>query len=166
MTKRWILRLMIVPMLFALSGCPSVPTSPVSAPPPGSWLVFLCKASDIPTEPQSVSFYSQMFARGTPDLLWDYFDKVSSQRLDVSGSRVFGWFTLPVTEAEILQRNNSAPVTRSKTAQDCRTAAAVGLARQGLTVDPSQYVGVISIINMAADAGQAGSRDEIGRAHV
>jgi hypothetical protein len=74
---------------------------------------------------------------------------------------VFGWFSLPVTEAEILQRNNSAPVTRSRTAQDCRTAAAVALARQGITVDPSQYVGVISIINMAADAGQAGPRDVV-----
>ena len=137
------------------AGCNTPPLQPLPPPPPGSWLVFLCKASDNASEPNAQAFYQALFASGTPDLLWDYFDKVSGSRVEISGSRVFGWFPMGVTTSEILARNAAAPVTRSRTATDCRNAGALGLAGRGLSTDFSQYRGVISFINVAADSGKA-----------
>ena len=91
-------------------ACNNVPPRP--APPAGSFLVLLCKASDVATEPQNLAFYQQAFSKGETDGIAQYFDSISAGRLDVSGTEVFGWFTMPVTAATIVARNNTTNPNR------------------------------------------------------
>jgi hypothetical protein len=123
--------------------------------------VLLCQPSDDPAQPHPPAYYEALFAPGTPDLLWDYFHRTSGGRVDISGSRVLGWFRMNVDKATVLARNNSTPVNRRQTAIDCRAAAVAGLAAQGLSIDMNRYVGVITAMNVYADSGQAGARDVV-----
>jgi len=148
-------------ILTALPGCGNpVPETP---PPPGSWLVLLCRAADAPAEPQPPAFYQELFARGQADMLFNYFDLTSNSTLDVSGSRVQGWFPMQVNTADIgpTVRNNGMPVTRTQTARDCRFAALAALAARGTIVDPANYAGVITVINVPIDVGAAGDRSVV-----
>jgi len=129
---------------------------PEDTPAPGSWLVLLCKASDAPDEPHPKSFYETLFSTSEPDLLYAYFQAVSEGLVDVSGSRVYGWFEMPVDTATLQARNNAAPVTRAQTAQDCKASAVAAIAATGTVVDPTKYAGVITMINVPVDSGQAG----------
>lgn len=148
---------------FTVSACNNVPPRP--APPPGSFLVLLCKASDVATEPQPVSFYQAAFSKTETDGLAQYFDTISAGKLDISGSEVFGWFTMPVTAATILARNNTTNPNRSQTATDCRNAALPAIVNSGQIVDPANYAGVISVVNVPADVGAAGARNMVVSAH-
>src|ERR1700752_4327722 len=105
--------------LLVSSNCNRV--NPKPAPPPGSWLVLLCKASDAPQEPHPPAYYLTLFDKNQRDLLFDYFDLTSNHTVDVSGSEVYGWFPMSVSSADIGPnvRNNAMPVTRAQTAKDC-----------------------------------------------
>ncbi|NTY61505.1 hypothetical protein [Mycolicibacterium sphagni] len=61
------------------------------------WAILRCKWNDIDDEPLSDDFVEKMFTTaGTGTLnMVDFFDKMSHGNLDLSGSQVFGWFTLP-----------------------------------------------------------------------
>jgi hypothetical protein len=122
--------------------------------------VLLCRASDAPQEPQPRAFYQALFGTAQRDLLFDYFDAVSDHALNVSGSEVFGWFGMSVNTATLSPavRNNSLPVTRTQTARDCRASALGAIAATGQSVDPANYAGVITVINVPVDSGDAGER--------
>ena len=134
-------------------------TSPEPTPNPGSWLILLCRTSDLTSvTPQPPSFYSALTARG--GALWNYFDEISNHKADISGSRVRGWFDMGVTSAQIAPavRNNTTNPNRSQTLNDCKAAAVAGLAAAGTTVDPANYVGTIAVVNAPADVGAAGGK--------
>jgi len=134
--------------------------NPKPAPPPGSWLVLLCKASDAPQEPHPASYYLTLFDKNQRDLLFDYFDLTSNHTVDVSGSEVYGWFPMSVDSATIgpNARNNSKPVTRTQTARDCIASSLGGMAVQGFSVDTSKYAGVLTVINIPVDSGDTGEK--------
>ena len=140
-------------------------TTPEPTPPPGSWLVLLCKASNMPAEPQQAPFYEATFSRDSAELLWQYFNEMSGGTVDVSGSRVRGWFTMATDSATLAVRTRTTTPSRVQTAQDCRSAAAVGLANQGIGVDMEDYAGIISVINMPVDVGQAGRGNAVVAGH-
>lgn len=156
---RWLARCAVLAIVVMTSACNTPPPVPLPPPPTNSWLVLLCQPSDDPSEPHPPAYYEAMFARGNADLLWDWFHEVSRGGVDISGSRVLGWFRMGVDKATLLARNNSTAVKRSQTAKDCRAAAVAALAQRGLTVDMNAYQGVITAMNVYADSGQAGARD-------
>lgn len=141
-------------------------TTPEPDPAPGAWLVLLCKASDVAAEPQQPDFYRAVFSRDSADLLWQYFNTLSGGAIDVSGTRVRGWFTMPVTAATLAARNNTTNPNRSQTATDCRNAAIVALTNARIGVDPSKYAGVISVINTGVDVGAAGTGNVVLSSHL
>jgi hypothetical protein len=145
----------------ALAPCSS-PT-PVPPPAPGSWLVLLCKAADAPQEPNPKSFYEELFSKDQRDLLFDYFDAVSDHTLDVSGTQVYGWFRMIVNTADIAPavRNNTTQVKRDETARDCTASALGGIMASGIRVDPANYAGVITVINVPVDAGDTGEKSVV-----
>lgn len=147
--------------LVALMKCDN-PT-PKAPPPPGSWLVLLCKAADASQEPQPKSFYKDLFSKGQRDLLFDYFDNASNHTVDVSGTEVYGWFPMTVNTADIAPnvRNNSMPVNRTQTARDCRASALGGITATGISVDPKDYAGIITVINVPVDSGDAGEKSVV-----
>jgi hypothetical protein len=161
--SKWILGLsraskagLIVLMAIASMGgsCPGPMDLP--APKAGSWLVFLCKASDNAVEPHPSSFYQELFANNQRDLLFDFFQQASGNTEDVSGTEVFGWFDMSVNTATLAMRNNSTSPNRSQTLQDCKSAGAAALLAQNKRIDPDKYVGLITVINVGVDVGAAG----------
>ena len=66
------------------------------------WAVLLCKFNDDDTEPEPISFYEQLFTSagtGTQNMV-DFFRDNSHGVADISGSKVFGWLTIPHARSE------------------------------------------------------------------
>ena len=150
------LRLPIVLALTTMAA--SCPPQPVPPPKPGSWLVFLCQASDNTSAPHPVSFYQELFSDARTDLVTGFFRTMSENTVDLSGTEVYGWFKMTVNTAALdpATRNVTTNPGRSQTAQDCRAAGAAALLAQGKNIDPSKYAGFIAVVNVNVDAGATG----------
>ena len=110
----------------------------------------------MPGEPHPPQWYETYFSKSERDLLYDYFDAASGGTVDVSGSRVFGWFQMPVDSATLTARNNTTSPNRTQTAADCRKTALDRLAVTGPVVDVAHYASVITVINVPVDSGATG----------
>jgi hypothetical protein len=143
-----------------LAGCQLGALAKSPTPPPGSWLILLCNASDVLDDPHPAPFYESLFSKSRKDAYFEYFDAQSNHTLDVSGSRAFGWFRMGVDSNTISARNNTTLVGREQTARDCRASAVVGLAAKGMSIDLSEFAGVVTVIHVApgatVDSGDAG----------
>jgi hypothetical protein len=66
------------------------------------WAILLCKMKDIPDEPHKSDFYELLFCQQGAGKggLFDYWQQISYNALDLSGSQVFGWFQLNHTLEE------------------------------------------------------------------
>ncbi len=69
----------------------AAPDWPVQQRP---YAIILCKFSDLPDEPLPVSRYEAMYASsfGGAD---DFYREVSDGRINIQGTRIYGWYTLP-----------------------------------------------------------------------
>ena len=72
------------------------------------WAVLLCKFNDNSAEPFSQIYYRNLFTNAGVGLfnIVDFFRVYSHGVVDIGGSQVFGWFTLPesLSEAHALDR--------------------------------------------------------------
>ena len=90
-------------LLLTVTGLLMLVSAPAQARPHrGSvpWSVILCKFSDRPAEPQTPQFFREFL---TPDGLGmsgaaDFWRDVSGGTIDLAGSAVRGWYTMPVTD--------------------------------------------------------------------
>jgi hypothetical protein len=113
------------------------------------WAILLCKFSDRPGEPQPVDYYEDLYTRHGTGGLADYWKDVSFGNLDLTGSRVFGWFTMNHTTADVSQL--TFPGQRSVLVQWGRDAAAAA----GIDLTPFKQVLVVH--NYGVDHGAAGN---------
>lgn len=69
----------------------AAPDWPVQQRP---YAIILCKFNDVPDEPLPVSRYQEMYSSsfGGAD---DFYREVSDGRINIQGTRVYGWYTLP-----------------------------------------------------------------------
>jgi len=67
------------------------------------WAIVLCRFLDIPEVPQNRDYYEDLYTRNGTGGLCDYWRAVSCNALDLTGSRVFGWFTMNHPSAELSQ---------------------------------------------------------------
>ena len=74
---------------------------------PHPYVTILCKFSDIADEPQTVATYTAWTTGTSYPGLDHYWRQVSYNRMNVSGSKVVGWYTLPHPESYYV-----APSTR------------------------------------------------------
>lgn len=58
------------------------------------WAIILCKYNDIPNETRSRTFYEDFFTNNGMGGVCDYWREVTLNALDLSTSKVFGWFTM------------------------------------------------------------------------
>jgi M6 family metalloprotease-like protein len=58
------------------------------------WISILCKFSDVPAEPKPLSYFQDMY-RSTRPGLDHYWRELSYNKVNLLGSTVAGWFTLP-----------------------------------------------------------------------
>ncbi len=73
------------------------------------WAILRCKWNDIDDQPLSDAYVQNMFTTagaGTQNMV-DYFDKMSHGNVDLSGSQVFGWFTLPNPHTDFIASGGS-----------------------------------------------------------
>jgi WD40 repeat protein len=116
------------------------------------WAVILCKFSDLPDfEPYPVNFYRERFTelgdgKGTE---FDYIREVTYGKLDITGSKVFGWFLMR-------QHNTSELPTLKYPAGRSRLHDwGVEVARaHGIDLRP--FHGVLVVFNHPTDSGSCG----------
>ncbi len=78
--------------------CASTSSAPAAISGDKPWAIILCRFTDQTEEPHSLAYYQrQMTAAGAgTNGLYDYWHDISYGRLSIAGSRVFGWFTVPM----------------------------------------------------------------------
>jgi hypothetical protein len=64
------------------------------------WAIILARLSDVPAVPQPPDYYADLFTRDGTGGVCDYWRAVSNNSLDITGSRVLGWFDVGHTTAE------------------------------------------------------------------
>ncbi len=113
------------------------------------WAIILCKFSDIALEPQPPLFYQNFYTRNGTGGVCDYWREVSLGGLDLTGSQVFGWFTMSHSSSELSSLN--FPGDRWKLVQwGIDTAQANG-------VNLSPFRSILVVQNYGFDHGWAGN---------
>jgi hypothetical protein len=121
------------------------------------WAIILCRLGDVPGEPHPPSFYRNFFTEsgaGTGGA-FDYWRDVTYGTIDLTGSRVFGWFTIPQTTADYEQLRPSFPAARW-------TLLSWGLAAaQANAVDLAPFSHRAIVFNTSTDSGAVGGTDAV-----
>ena len=113
------------------------------------WAILLTKWNDNNVEPRSRQFFEELFTTaGTGSFnMTDYFDTMSHGSLDLTGSTVFGWFTLDQPQTTYV---GNAPPGPGQLGRNELLNAAKAKAQAG-GVDLSQYFGVVVCMNTLTD---------------
>ena len=110
------------------------------------WASVMCKFSDVPTEPKTLSFFQGMYRSLKPGLD-HYWRELSFDLANVNGSRAFGWYTLPRPRSYYIYDRNAdgvADADLERLAKDCTAAA-------DAEVYFPAYVGINMMFNQTLD---------------
>ena len=115
-------RLAVVSLLL-LFALPALAVEPVTGKTP--WAIVLCKFKDVPAEPFTVKDAEIAFTEAGMGqaTMFDYWKEMSFGNVDLTGSKVFGWFDLPLTFDEYTKLGGEQPFGRPKKFQACVDAA-------------------------------------------
>jgi M6 family metalloprotease-like protein len=131
-----------VPVLEALSleVSPAAGDIQPGSGPVGShpFAVVLCRFGDLPNEPEPPAFFETLMGDGYPNM-GHYYREVSSGRMDLAGTRVFGWYALPHPRGGYFDGENGV-MSLPRLANDCMAEAAPD-------IDFSRFAGVIAQFN-------------------
>jgi hypothetical protein len=113
------------------------------------WAIILCRFTDldpaIEPVPNVTDYYIDLFQRNGTGGICDYWREVSCNALDLTGSRVFGWFNLNHASSEVSQL--TFPGGRSTLVQ-----WGIDIA-QANQVDLSPFKSVLVVQNFGTDHG-------------
>ncbi len=112
-----------------------------------SWAVLLCKFNDDSTEPFTKDYYNDLFTAsgiGSQNMV-DFFRDVSHGNLDLSDTRVFGWYTLNKKRSEYGLTGAEMLANRGNLLNWARQAAAAN------GDDLSQFASVVVCMNVQTD---------------
>lgn len=84
------------------------------------WATLLCKFSDVATEQKPLSFFAGQYGNN-PGQLDHYWREVSYNKINLTGSSAYGWFTLPSPRSTYVPAGGSADL--NKLFDDCTNAA-------------------------------------------
>lgn len=146
--------------LFAMAGLlrPTWPAN-VAAVPLGSpysvkgrtpWAVILCRFNDLPALTIPTSDFSDFVAGPGQGGVFDYFKDVSYGTIDLTGSKVFGWYTMKYS---FFNEGNQG--------RNVWIGEAIRLAKEN-GVDMSPYYGVIAVVNANVDDSASGKNLALG----
>jgi hypothetical protein len=113
------------------------------------WAIVLCKFSDLPAETQPPQYYRELFTENGTGGMCDYWRTVTCGAFDLTGSRVFGWFTMSHASADV--HSLAFPGQRSTLVQWGMDAAHAN------GVDLSPFRTVLVVHNYGVDHGWAGN---------
>jgi hypothetical protein len=120
----------------------SFPRFPTATVTPSPWAVLLIKFADDPTSDPDKTIYEHLFtsAGAGTDNMVKFFADMSHGRLDLSGSKVFGWFRLPANRSNYV--GNTYPQPSGKLNRNGLLDAAKAAATAA-GVDLSKFAGVV-----------------------
>jgi hypothetical protein len=112
---------------FVVAGAGFVADTADARPLRGSvkWVVLLCTYTDAPAIPtnRDLAYFQQMVLdRGTGGLA-DYWDAISVGSVNLGGSVVKGWYTVPMTVAQAQAKSGGPNPKRGELVTDCVSAA-------------------------------------------
>jgi hypothetical protein len=113
------------------------------------WGILLCRFGDRPAAPQPPQYYVDLFTQNGTGGACDYWREVSCNNLDLTGSRVFGWFTMNHAASDVNQLR--FPGERYKLVEWGIDAARAN------GVDLSPFRNVLVVHNDGVDHGAAGN---------
>jgi hypothetical protein len=114
------------------------------------WAIILCKFSDGNSEPFPIQYYKDLFTSADVGSKWNMvklYHDCAHGNVDVSGSKVFGWFQLTQSVADYNALGQGA------------RAALIGWARaaaQANGVDLTPFWSTVACTNLWSDVGEAG----------
>jgi hypothetical protein len=113
------------------------------------WAILLTKWKDKGDEPKPQSFFQELFTTaGTGTFnMTDYFDTMSHGSIDLSASKVFGWFTLDQNQSAYVGNTTPGPGQLGRI--DLVNAAKAKAFANG--VDLSKFFGVVVAMNTLTD---------------
>jgi hypothetical protein len=87
------------------------------------WVTLMCKFSDIATEQKALPFFQSQYGE-TVGQLGHYWREVSYNKISLTGSSAYGWFTLPQPRSfYVTQENGKDKADLRKLFADCGAAA-------------------------------------------
>lgn len=133
----------------ALAGEPGSGAHKIAARP---WAIILCKFADLADfEPYPVEFYEEHFTElgAGQRTEFDYFREVTYGHVDMTGSKVFGWF--------VMRQHTTSDLPKLKYPQGRSTLHDWGVqVAKAHRIDLRRFHGVAVVFNHATDAGSAG----------
>lgn len=111
-----------------------------------SWAIVRCKYADDHASTLPDSHYQRLFTpagAGSFNVV-DYFRDMSHGQLDLSGSKIFGWYNLPINHADFTNSPDPAPAgryNRRDLFNLCRQAAVDN------SVPLADFQGILAIVN-------------------
>ncbi|WP_148649584.1 hypothetical protein [Lysobacter antibioticus] len=95
-----------------------------------TWVTLMCKFQDNSNEPKSLAFFQSQYGTA-PGQLDHYWRQVSYNKIDLIGSKAYGWLYLPRPRSAYIRANGSANL--DQLFYDCTNAAnsAVNFAANG-----------------------------------
>lgn len=114
------------------------------------WAIILCKFSDGDSEPFPIQYYKDLFTSDDVGSNWNmvkFFKECAHGAVDVSGSKVFGWFKLNKSVADYNSLGGNA------------RAALIGWARAAAAAaghDLSPFYSTVACTNLWSDVGASG----------
>ena len=104
------------------------------------WVTVMCKFSDIGTEQKTQAFFQSQYGEGVGQL-GHYWREVSYDKINLTGSSAYGWFTLPQPRSHyVTEENGEDKADLKKLFADCGAAA-------DATVDFNSVQGVNMMFN-------------------
>jgi hypothetical protein len=104
------------------------------------WVTLMCKFSDIDAEQKNKAFFDSQYGEAVGQL-GHYWREVSYNKIDLTGSSAYGWFTLPQPRSQyVTQENGKDKADLRKLFADCGAAA-------DATVDFNSVQGVNMMFN-------------------
>jgi hypothetical protein len=132
-------------VIYRADGHPVWASRTVRPSPSPYWAIVLCKFIDIPQEPKPIGWYQDYYSNPAAGGAAAYWQTVTDGVVDISGSPVFGWFTMTHSTAELALL--TFPADRGKLTQWGRDTA------QANGIDLSEFKQVIIVMNFSCDSG-------------
>jgi M6 family metalloprotease-like protein len=117
---------------------------------PQPFATILCKFADVPAEPDTVAYFERLLGSEYPGLD-HYWREVSYDAINLAGSTVTGWHSLPQPQASYLTGTPNAVMPTAQSPVDLQLLTEDCVAAAGDALELSRYVGLNLVFNANLD---------------
>lgn len=114
------------------------------------WAIVLCRFNDLPPPAIALSDFNDFFAGPGKGGVFDYWRDVSYGAIDLTGSKIFGWYTMKYSFFREGAQGRSAWINE-----------AIRLVKES-GIDLSAYYGVVAVVNANVDDSASGRNLALG----